>query len=154
MSILSMHRDASSQPFATLYRGTVGTVDTEQLANLCKMRGETWPAWPIGTKWFWQNFIILMCDIKFWRDNENLRSVYKQTFLKILSGFFHSSLIISETAFYKHVLEFYRPSKFLCQTSGRQYHWSLLTNYVPFFSPSLKGCVIEKQNYYIFMAVL
>jgi hypothetical protein len=27
--------------------------------------------------------------------------------------------------FYKQVLEFYRPSKFLCQTSGRQNHWSL-----------------------------
>ena len=29
--------------------------------------------------------------------------------------------------FYKQVLEFHGPSKFLCQTSGRQNHWSLLT---------------------------
>ncbi len=28
--------------------------------------------------------------------------------------------------FYKQVLEFHTPSKFLCQTSGRQNHWSLL----------------------------
>ncbi len=28
--------------------------------------------------------------------------------------------------FYKQVLEFHCPSKFLCQTSGRQNHWSLL----------------------------
>jgi hypothetical protein len=27
---------------------------------------------------------------------------------------------------YKQVLEFHRPSKFLCQTSGRQNHWFLL----------------------------
>jgi hypothetical protein len=35
-------------------------------------------------------------------------------------------LNISENVFYKHVLEFHRPSKFLCQTSGRQNHWSPL----------------------------
>jgi hypothetical protein len=29
-------------------------------------------------------------------------------------------------AFYKQVLEFHCPSKLLCQTSGRQNHWSLL----------------------------
>ncbi len=28
--------------------------------------------------------------------------------------------------FYKQVLEFHCPSKFLCQTSGRQNHWSLI----------------------------
>ncbi len=28
--------------------------------------------------------------------------------------------------FFKQVLEFHCPSKFLCQTSGRQNHWSLL----------------------------
>ncbi len=28
--------------------------------------------------------------------------------------------------FYKQVLEFHCPSKFLCQTSGRQNHWSLM----------------------------
>jgi hypothetical protein len=27
--------------------------------------------------------------------------------------------------FYEEVLEFHRPSKFLCQTSGRQNHWLL-----------------------------
>jgi hypothetical protein len=30
-----------------------------------------------------------MCDIKFWKGNENLRSVYKKPFFEILSGFFH-----------------------------------------------------------------
>jgi hypothetical protein len=29
-------------------------------------------------QWFWQNFINSMCDIKFWKGNENLRSVYKK----------------------------------------------------------------------------
>ncbi len=40
-------------------------------------------------QWFWQNFIILMCGIKFWKGNENLISVYKKTFFEILSGFLH-----------------------------------------------------------------
>ncbi len=31
-------------------------------------------------QWFWQNFINSMCDIKFWKDIENLRSVYKKLF--------------------------------------------------------------------------
>ncbi len=39
-------------------------------------------------QWFWQNFIISMCGIKFWKGNENLRSVYKKPFFEILSGFF------------------------------------------------------------------
>ncbi len=30
-----------------------------------------------------------MCDIKFWKGNENPRSVYKKPFFEILSGFFH-----------------------------------------------------------------
>jgi hypothetical protein len=30
-----------------------------------------------------------MCDIKFWKDNENLRYVFKKPFFEILSGFFH-----------------------------------------------------------------
>jgi hypothetical protein len=38
--------------------------------------------------------------------------------------------------FYKQVLEFHRPSKFLCQTSGRQNHWSLLSS----------GCLSEVWN--------
>ncbi len=29
-----------------------------------------------------------MCGIKFWKGNENLRSVYKKQFFEILSGFF------------------------------------------------------------------
>ncbi len=50
---------------------------------------------PVGTwvcnrdQWFWQNFIISMCGIKFWKGNKNLRSVYKILFFEILSGFFH-----------------------------------------------------------------
>ncbi len=40
-------------------------------------------------QWFWQNFINSMCDIKFWKGNENLRSVYKKWFFEILSGPFH-----------------------------------------------------------------
>ncbi len=43
----------------------------------------------IRDQWFWQNFIISMCDIKFWKGNENLRSVYKKPFFEIFSGFFH-----------------------------------------------------------------
>jgi hypothetical protein len=39
-------------------------------------------------------------------------------------------LSISKTVFYKQVLEF--DSKFLCQTSGRQNHWSLLLSRVYF----------------------
>jgi hypothetical protein len=30
-----------------------------------------------------------MCDVKFWKGNENLRSVYKKPFFEIFSGFFH-----------------------------------------------------------------
>ncbi len=31
-----------------------------------------------------------------------------------------------KTIFYKKVLDFHRPSKILCQTSGRQNHWPLM----------------------------
>ncbi len=30
-----------------------------------------------------------MCDLKVWKENENLRYVYKKPFFEILSGFFH-----------------------------------------------------------------
>jgi hypothetical protein len=43
----------------------------------------------IRDQWCWQNFIMLMWDIKFWKGNENLRSVYKKPFFEILSGFFY-----------------------------------------------------------------
>ncbi len=43
----------------------------------------------VGTSDFLQNFINSMCDIKFWKGNEYLRSVYKKPFFEILSGFFH-----------------------------------------------------------------
>ncbi len=33
-------------------------------------------------QWFWQNFMFSMCGIKFWKGNENLRSVYKNRFSK------------------------------------------------------------------------
>ncbi len=34
--------------------------------------------------------------------------------------------------FYKHVLDFHRPSNILCQTSGRQNHWTLaITQIIP-----------------------
>ncbi len=36
---------------------------------------------------FWQNFIISMCDIQFWKGNENLRSVYKKPFLRNFERF-------------------------------------------------------------------
>ncbi len=40
-----------------------------------------------------------------------------------------ATINISEKGFfYKQVLEFHRPSKFLCQTYGLQNHWSLLYN--------------------------
>jgi hypothetical protein len=32
--------------------------------------------------------------------------------------------------FYKQVLDFHCPSKILCQTSGRQNHWSLMRTYI------------------------
>ncbi len=41
------------------------------------------------------------------------------------NGKWKQPLNILENGFYKQVLEFHRPSKFLCQTSGRQNHWSL-----------------------------
>ncbi len=45
-------------------------------------------------QWFWQNFINSMCDIKFWKGNENLRSVYKKSFSKFwaVSSIFDLSL--------------------------------------------------------------
>jgi hypothetical protein len=50
------------------------------------------------------------------------------TFYELKSQKWKQPLNISENGFfYKQVLEFHRPSKFLCQTSGRQNHWSLLT---------------------------
>ncbi len=132
----------------------------------------------IRNQWFWQNFINSMCGIKFWKGNENLRSVYKKQFFEILSGFLgalftevictflksvwkdgffdtpfdlikekkfscdswvsvyflwtkkhkygsnHS--IFRKMVFYKQVLKFHCPSKFVCQTYGLQNHWSLL----------------------------
>ncbi len=46
------------------------------------------------------------------------------TFYELKSQKWKQPLNISKTVFYEHVLEFHRPSKFLCQTSGRQNHWS------------------------------
>jgi hypothetical protein len=43
---------------------------------------------------------------------------------KVQNGSNHS--IFWKTVFYKQVLEFHGPSEFLCQTSGRQNHLSLL----------------------------
>ncbi len=40
-----------------------------------------------------------MCDIKFRKGNENLRSVYKKPFFKILSGFLLLSLLRDENFF-------------------------------------------------------
>ena len=48
------------------------------------------------------------------------------TFYELKSPKWKQPLNISENVFYKQVLEFHCPSKFLCQTSGRQNHWSLL----------------------------
>jgi hypothetical protein len=45
-------------------------------------------------------------------------------YLYVQNGSNHS--IFWKTVFYKQILEFHRPSKFLCQTSGRQNHLSLL----------------------------
>ncbi len=44
---------------------------------------------PTRDQWFWQNFINSMCVIKFWKGNENLRSVYKKPFFEILSRLFY-----------------------------------------------------------------
>jgi hypothetical protein len=51
-------------------------------------------------------------------------SVYFLWTKKPKNGSNHS--IFRKTVFYKQVFEFHRPSKFLCQTSGRQIHWSLV----------------------------
>ena len=37
-----------------------------------------------------------MCNIKFFKANENLRSVYKKQFLEIWSGFFHLTFFSSQ----------------------------------------------------------
>jgi hypothetical protein len=49
------------------------------------------------------------------------------TFYELKCPKWKQPLNISETVFYKQVLEFHCPSKFLCQTSGRQNHWSLVS---------------------------
>ncbi len=41
----------------------------------------------IRDQWFWQNFINSMCDIKFWKDIENLRSQNFERFLPFLTFF-------------------------------------------------------------------
>jgi hypothetical protein len=46
------------------------------------------------------------------------------TFCELKSPKWKQPLNIS--VFYKQSLEYHRPSKFLCQTSGRQNHWFLL----------------------------
>ncbi len=46
------------------------------------------PQWP-RDQWFWQNFINSMCGIKFFKGDENLRSVYKKQIFEILTGLFH-----------------------------------------------------------------
>ena len=38
-------------------------------------------------QWFWQNFINLMCDIKFWKGNVNLRYIYKKTVFRNFERF-------------------------------------------------------------------
>ncbi len=40
-------------------------------------------------QWFWQNFITSMCDIKFWKGNENLKTVFQnfERFLTFLTSF-------------------------------------------------------------------
>ncbi len=62
------------------------------------------------------------------------------TFYELKSPKWKQPLKISENGFYKQVLEFqfHCPSKFLCQTSGRQNHWSLLCIYnLSSFQPPL-----------------
>jgi hypothetical protein len=47
------------------------------------------------------------------------------------------------TVFYKQVLEFHRPSKFLCHKSGRQNHWSLVTAFLfPSFQASFTFALV------------
>ncbi len=41
----------------------------------------------IRNQWFWQNFIISMCGIKFLKGNKNLRSVYKKTVFRNIERF-------------------------------------------------------------------
>ncbi len=50
--------------------------------------------------WFWQNFIISMCGINFWKAYENLRYVsIKKPFYKILRDFLHFDLLSSQKVF-------------------------------------------------------
>ncbi len=56
--------------------------------------------------------------------SHNRVSVYLFMNYEAQNGINHS--IFRKMVFYKQVLEFHCPSKFLCQTSGRQNHWSLL----------------------------
>ncbi len=51
------------------------------------------------------------------------------TFYELKSPKWKQPLNILENVFYKQVLEFNCPFKFLCQTSGRQNHWSLVHMY-------------------------
>jgi hypothetical protein len=55
-----------------------------------------------------------------------------RTFYELKSPKWKQPLNISKTVFYKQDLEFHCPSKFLCQTSGRQNHWSLVRSKAPF----------------------
>jgi hypothetical protein len=58
--------------------------------------------------------------------------------------------------FYKQVLEFHRPSKLLCQTSGRQNHWSPLSMRLNFslglVLHSRVGCVAKHTPDLLFQA--
>jgi hypothetical protein len=41
----------------------------------------------VGTSDFDKNFMILMCGIKFWKENKYIWSIHKNLFFEILSGF-------------------------------------------------------------------
>ncbi len=59
-------------------------------------------------QWFWQNFIISMCGIKFWKGYENLRPVNKNRFWK----YWAVSFIFDLTVLKKYSLSLLRDKNF------------------------------------------
>jgi hypothetical protein len=48
--------------------------------------------------------------------------------------------------FYKLVLEYHRPSKFLCQTSGGQSHWSLMSSITYIYVQNSSGDIHVRRH--------
>ncbi len=54
--------------------------------------------------------------------------MFDPTFHEVENASNHS--VFHKSVFYLKVLDFHRPTKILCQTSGRQNHWSVLVMHV------------------------